>query len=661
MTISQPTKVSFRDYGRFLSRYLRPRLKLVATLGVALFVSIGLQLLNPQILRSFIDLARAGSAQSVLTRLALTFIGVAVAQQVIGVLVVYVTENLGWATTNHLRLELARYTLGLDMSFHAAHTPGEMIERIDGDVMALSNFFSQFILQVFGNLLLVVGILVVLLLEDWRISLSLTVFVGLTMFVLLNLANISVASWEEERKASADLYGFLEERLSGTEDIRSNNARAYVLDRFYRLTRTLMRKTITAGIKVNILLNTTWTLFAVGNAVSILVCAALFFGGSITLGTVFMVIYYTNMLNWPLERITQQMQDLQRAGASLVRIMGIQSVQGKIPGEDQFSLAGPETLPDGPLAVVFDDVTFGYKDGTSTAPPMSKITAGDIFTGDVASAAFAAVGDAQFMKGESMQRFHSLLREQGAGEGQETADHPDDRDMVLRDISFHLKPGRVIGLLGRTGSGKTTLTRLVFRLYDPDQGTILLGSSDCMVDVRQPQVQELRRRIGMVTQNIQLFHATVRENLTFFDAAIPDERILEAVDDLGLGDWFKSLPNGLDTELESGGGGLSAGEAQLLAFTRIFLRDPGLVILDEATSRLDPATENLIERAVDKLVRDRSAIIVAHRLGTVERADDILILENGRILEYGERARLAEDPSSRFYHLLETGLEEVLV
>jgi ABC-type multidrug transport system fused ATPase/permease subunit len=661
MTISQPTKVSFRDYGRFLSRYLRPRLKLVAALGVALFVSIGLQLLNPQILRSFIDLARAGSPQNVLTRLALTFIGVAVAQQVIGVLVVYVTENLGWATTNHLRLELARYTLGLDMSFHAAHTPGEMIERIDGDVMALSNFFSQFILQVFGNLLLVVGILVVLLLEDWRISLSLTVFVGLTMFVLLKLANISVASWEEERKASADLYGFLEERLSGTEDIRSNNARAYVLDRFYRLTRTLMRKTITAGIKVNILLNTTWTLFAVGNAVSILVCAALFFGGSITLGTVFMVIYYTNMLNWPLERITQQMQDLQRAGASLVRIMGIQSVQGKIPGEDQFALAGSEMLPAGPLAVVFDDVTFGYKDGSSDAPPAAKITAGDIFTGDVASAAFAAAGDAQFMKGESVQRFHNLLRDQGAGEGQETADHPDDRDMVLRDISFHLNPGRVIGLLGRTGSGKTTLTRLVFRLYDPDQGTISLGSRDCMVDVRRPQVQELRRRIGMVTQNIQLFHATVRENLTFFDAAIPDERILEAVNDLGLGDWFKALPNGLDTELESGGGGLSAGEAQLLAFTRIFLRDPGLVILDEATSRLDPATENLIERAVDKLVRNRSAIIVAHRLGTVERADDILILENGRILEYGERARLAEDPSSRFYHLLETGLEEVLV
>ncbi len=165
----------------------------------------------------------------------------------------------------------------------------------------------------------------------------------------------------------------------------------------------------------------------------------------------------------------------------------------------------------------------------------------------------------------------------------------------------------------------------------------------------------------MVTQNIQLFHATVRENLTFFDSSIPDERIQTAIQDLGLWNWFKSLPKGLDTELESGGGGLSAGEAQLLAFTRIFLRDPGLVILDEATSRLDPATEHLIEQAVDKLVQQRTAIIVAHRLGTVQRADNILILEDGQVIEYGDRTQLMSDPGSRFYHLLETGLEEVLV
>jgi ATP-binding cassette subfamily B protein len=171
----------------------------------------------------------------------------------------------------------------------------------------------------------------------------------------------------------------------------------------------------------------------------------------------------------------------------------------------------------------------------------------------------------------------------------------------------------------------------------------------------------LRKRVGMVTQNIQLFQATVRDNLTFFDRRIGDERILEVLESLGLCEWYESLPKGLDTELESDGGGLSAGEAQLLAFTRIFLQDPGLVILDEASSRLDPATEHLIERAVDALVRDRTAIVIAHRLGTVQRADDILILEDGRIGEYGPREALGKDHGSRFYSLLQTGMmEEVL-
>jgi ABC-type multidrug transport system fused ATPase/permease subunit len=639
------SKITFREYSRFLRHYLRSRIHLVVYLGVALFISIALQLTNPLIMRNFIDTARAGGAANDLNRLALIFIGVAIGQQFFGVLVAYITENLGWAATNDLRLDLARYTLGLDMSFHTAHTPGEMIERIDGDVMALSNFFSQFILQVFGNLLLVLGVLLVLMNVDWRIGLAMTLFVAITMGVLLSMANISVNSWEEERKSSADLYGFLEERMAGTEDIRSNNAKNYVLDRFYRLTRTLMRKTITAGMKLNVLLNTTWVLFAVGNAVAILISSALFYAQAITLGTVFMIIYYVNMINWPLERITQQMQDLQRAGASLIRIISIQRIQGKIPGEDEFDQPVQNVLKPGPLAITFDEVTFGYQDGVAAVPEVREKPANrsNVDVGVVNPSA----------------DYQKVV--------QSEIELENEKELVLCNISFHLRQGRVLGLLGRTGSGKTTLTRLLFRLYDPDQGSIQLGWSSRGTgdghghDIRHIPIQELRRRIGMVTQNIQLFHATVRENLTFFDTSIPDDKILEAIHDLGLSKWYESLPKGLDTDLESGGGGLSAGEAQLLAFTRIFLRDPGLIILDEATSRLDPATEHMIEQAVGKLVSNRTAIIVAHRLGTVQRADDILILDNGVIIEYGERAHLAEDPSSRFYHLLETGMEEVLV
>lgn len=164
----------------------------------------------------------------------------------------------------------------------------------------------------------------------------------------------------------------------------------------------------------------------------------------------------------------------------------------------------------------------------------------------------------------------------------------------------------------------------------------------------------------MVSQNIQLFQASVRDNLTLYNRSIPDNRLYEVLADLGLSGWLDSLSEGLDTQLASSGSGLSAGEAQLLAFARAFLSDPGLVILDEASSRLDPATEAHIERAIDKLLAGRTAIIIAHRLATIKRADDILILDAGTPIEFGSRSKLASDSNSRLYQLLQTGAAEVL-
>ncbi|HEX5691340.1 MAG TPA: ATP-binding cassette domain-containing protein, partial [Roseiflexaceae bacterium] len=145
------------------------------------------------------------------------------------------------------------------------------------------------------------------------------------------------------------------------------------------------------------------------------------------------------------------------------------------------------------------------------------------------------------------------------------------------------------------------------------------------------------------------------------DTSISDERVMAALDTLGMGDWVRSFPGGLDTMLASGGTGLSAGQAQLLAFARAFLRDPGLIILDEASSRLDPATERQLEQALEQLLRGRTAIIIAHRLGTLQRVDQIMILEDGRVRERGPRAELVRDPESRFAQLLRAGMEDVLV
>ena len=226
---------------------------------------------------------------------------------------------------------------------------------------------------------------------------------------------------------------------------------------------------------------------------------------------------------------------------------------------------------------------------------------------------------------------------------------------VSRNISLTLPPGRVLGVLGRTGSGKTTLTRLLFRLYDPTAGVIRLGGAD----LRDVGFDDLRGRVGLVTQDVQLFGASVRDNITLFDPRVTDDQISSALAKLDLGEWVQAL-GGLDAELAAGGGGMSAGEAQLLAFTRLLLRDPGLVILDEAASRLDPITEARLERAIDRLLAGRTAIVIAHRLHTVSRADDILILEEGRVVEFGPRRQLADDPASRFHRLLQTGLEEAL-
>ncbi|MBC8161951.1 MAG: ATP-binding cassette domain-containing protein, partial [Roseiflexaceae bacterium] len=170
----------------------------------------------------------------------------------------------------------------------------------------------------------------------------------------------------------------------------------------------------------------------------------------------------------------------------------------------------------------------------------------------------------------------------------------------------------------------------------------------------------LRTHIGLVTQEVQLFNASLRENLSLFDPAIADQRLRGALDAVGLGGWLAELPNGLDSVLPPGGG-LSAGQAQLLAVARVLLRDPALVILDEASSRLDPATEQQLELAFGRLLGGRTSIIIAHRLATVERADYIMILEDGACLEFGRRSALAADKHSRFAQLLRVGMEAALV
>ena len=372
--------------------------------------------------------------------------------------------------------------------------------------------------------------------------------------------------WQKAQGARADLYGYLEERLHGTEDLRANGAVAYALRGFHahfqQIYRTALQTRVydVGGLMIPILV------FGLAYSVVFLLGERLQQQAGLSIGTVYLIVNYLGLLSGPLWQIVNEIRDLQTAGASVGRVQEILQTPSAIADE------GRHYLATGPLAVSFAQVAVQYEK---------------------------------------------------------------ERDFALRDITFQLAAGETLGLLGRTGSGKTTLTRLLLRLVEPTSGAIHLGTTG--IAPADLPLAELRRHIGMVTQDVHLFQATIRDNLTFFDPTVSDESLLAIAQRLGLAEWLTSLPAGLDTQVGAGGQSLSAGQAQLVAFLRIGLQDPGLVILDEPSSRLDPVTERLLDQVIGRLLEKRTGIIIAHRLETVQRVDKIMILAEGRMAQGDSR------------------------
>jgi ABC-type multidrug transport system fused ATPase/permease subunit len=592
--LEKKADIAIKRYWQLLVNYLTPHKGQVSLLALTSILNISLKLINPQIVRLFLDSAEQAAPLEKLINAAALFMGISLLNQVIQVVVTYLGENIAWLATNTLRADLALHCLKLDMSFHKKYKPGELIERLDGDVTQLANFFSQLVIQLGSNLLLVIGVLVILWAQEWSIGLSITLAMLIGMFALDWLTKRTVPRWQAVREVEARLFGFLEEWLNGTEEIQTSGAKPYIMLRLFKALRARWKEVFYAMRLQVLVAILPMNVFMLAYVAAHLFGNSLFRSSQITIGGLYVVFYYIDVLKGPVWEIRRQIEDLQRAAASINRITELRHEQPTI-------LDGPGIPPlSGPLQISFDHVTFQYEDAPDTD--------------------------------------------------------------ILKDIYFTLQPGKILGLLGRTGSGKTTLTKLILRLHDPASGSIKIGpAGGTQYELHQAHQAELRRQIAMVTQDVQLFQVTVRQNLTLFDDTIPDDRIIQVIEQVGLGDWFHSLPNGLETPLKAGGSGLSAGESQLIAFGRVFLHNPGLVILDEASSRLDPATESRIDGAIEELLQDRTGIIIAHRLGTVHRADEIMILQDGYIAEHGTRSDLVANPHSLFSSLLRTGLEEALV
>jgi len=358
-TMTQPKELSTYSSSRLLADYLGPQWTRVTMLAVLVILSIGLQLFNPQVIRYFLDTVESDGPLRELLGAAALYMSITIFQQVIMLGATYVGEIVGWTATNWLRADLARHCLRLDMPFHKAHTPGELIERVDGDVNQLANFFSRMILMLAGNLLLFIGVVVLLWREDWRMGIGITLVAVISTVTINYLRNLITPRWEALRGADANLFGFLEERLNGTEDIQTSGAKPYMMLGLYRRLHQRWEAAKSAlQIDAWLISMPIW-IFGLAYAAAHLIGGQLHQEGILTIGSVYLIFAYISLVEGPLWRVMEMVDQLQRALAAINRITKLLHVQPTMrDGEGA-------DLPMGPLAVSFDNVSFQYKDAIS--------------------------------------------------------------------------------------------------------------------------------------------------------------------------------------------------------------------------------------------------------------------------------------------------------
>lgn len=576
---------------RRLLVYLKPHLRSVAIAFLAIVGSSIVDLAQPWITQQAIDRYIATGDLAGLTRIVLLFLGLLIAGFACEYVQTFVLQTTGQKIMHTLRMQVFGHLQRLDLRFYDRNPVGRLMTRVTTDVDALNDLFASGVVTVFGDVLVLVGIMAAMLLMNWRLALVAFAVLPLIAWVTMWFRRNVRESYRRIRGLIARVNAFLQEHITGMSTVQLFGQEARTLRRFDAINREHRDVNIASIFYYALFYPVIEILASLSAALIILIGGGWALDGSVSLGVLVAFLQYARRFFQPISDLSEKFNIMQAAMAASERIFG---------------------LLDTPVDV------------TSPAAPV-----------------------------------RATKTRTAARSGRIEFDHVwfayDGEHFVLRDVSFVVEPGERIGVVGATGSGKTTLVNLLLRFYDVNRGRILVDD----VDVREMDLQELRSRFGLVLQDVHLFSGTIGGNIRL-GAPIPDESVRNAARAVHADGFIEALPGGYDAPVVERGATLSVGQKQLLSFARALAFDPGILLLDEATSSIDTATEALIQDALRVLMAGRTVLAIAHRLSTIQDVDKILVLHKGELRETGTHQQLvaARGLYFRLYELqYRTGLK----
>jgi len=562
--------------------YLRPQKRAVAAAFALILAMAGLDLVGPWLTKVAIDTYIARGDAAGLARVAGVYLLALAAAWVVRYGQTYIMQMTGQRIMQDMRREIFAHLQRLHVAYFDKNPVGRLMTRVTTDVDAVNELFTSGVVTVFGDLFTLFGIMGVMLALDWRLAL-LTFAVIPLFFVVTNWFRRGAReSFRETRRWIARINSFLQENISGMSLVQLFRREERNRAAFAAINRRHYDANMSAIFFYAVFYP------AIEFLAVLAVCLILLYGGGqvlaggVTLGVLVAFIQYSERFWRPISDLSEKFNILQAAMASSERIFGLLDTEARVTSPAV--AAAPKS---GGARVAFENVWFSY-----AAPP-------------------------------------------GRAGTEPPRGRSDADGWVLRDIDFAVEPGQSVALVGATGAGKTSVISLLQRFYDVPQGRVTLDG----VDIRDYALHDLRSSLALVLQDVHLFSGTIASNIRL-GSPISDERVRAAAAAVHAHRFIEGLPRGYDTEVRERGATLSVGQKQLLSFARALAHDPRVLILDEATSSVDTETEQLIQDALRVLFRDRTAIVIAHRLSTVQHVDQILVLHKGRIRERGTHQEL---------------------